>query len=217
MAAISGSVEVLKGELEVSEENAKLMSLIVKESDRLTHILNEFLVYARIDRASYNKLELLHLISEVLDILYHHKSFNSNIQINIESDESILYVVGDEGLTKQLLINLVVNACEAMGEDGGELTFRLAVHEASQTVELYVQDNGPGIDDRHMKHIYQPFYSTKKEGTGLGLAIVHRICDALDLPMNVSTQQGEGTTFMIEFNKFQSKPNNESVSVKELA
>ncbi len=217
LAAISGSVEVLKSELDVSEENAKLMSLIVKESDRLSHILNEFLVYARIDRPSYNKVELLHLISEVIEILYHHKSFHSGIKINIESDESMMYVIGDESLFKQLLLNLAMNACEAMGEKGGELTFRLAVHDSTDIVELYIQDNGPGIESHHLKHIYQPFYSTKKEGTGLGLAIVHRICSAQNLSISISSQMGEGTTFMVELNKYIPQNNSATLPVTQNA
>ena len=96
LAAISGSVEVLKSELQVSEENEKLMSLIVKESDRLTHTLNEFLIYARIDRPSYHKVELLHIISEVLEITYHHKSYHKGISINIDADETMVYIIGDE-------------------------------------------------------------------------------------------------------------------------
>ena len=203
LAAISGSVEVLERELEVSGENERLMNLIVKESDRLTTILDEFLIYAKIDRPSYNKVELLHLISEVTDILFHHRSFNSNIKINIESDESIIYVEGDDGLIKQLLINLAVNACEAFDGMAGELTFRLAVYNSENTVELYVQDNGPGIPKKNVKNIYQPFFSTKKEGTGLGLSIVHRVCTALNLKINVTSQPDEGTIFMIEFNKYQ--------------
>ena len=202
LAAISGSVEVLKGELEVSEENEKLMSLIVKESDRLTHILNEFLVYARIDRPSYHKVELIHLITEVLEILYHHKSYHPKISINIDSSETMVYVIGDEHLIKQLLINLVINACEAMGDNEGELLFKVQSDINSEYVELVVEDTGPGIDSKHLKHIYQPFYSTKKEGTGLGLSIVHRVCTALGITMNVKTNIGVGTAFYVEFQKY---------------
>lgn len=202
LAAISGSVEVLKGELDVSDENERLMNLIVKESDRLTKILTDFLAYARIDSPTMRKVELCHLISEVVEIIYHHRSFCDDIKVNFEADESIIYVVGDEDLIKQLLLNLVTNACEALSGRGGNITFRLAVHERTRKVELYIQDDGPGIEPEHLKNIYQPFYSTKKEGTGLGLSIVHRICSALRLNMSVDSQVGEGTTFMIEFRAF---------------
>ncbi len=202
LAAISGSVEVLKREQQVSNENERLMTLIVKESDRLTNILNEFLTYARIDRPSYNKVEICHLISEVLEILYHHPAYGPNIRISVETDESFAYVVGDEGLLKQLLLNLAVNACEALEGQEGNLTFRVVVNEVKGTVELYVQDDGPGISAENLKKIYQPFYSTKKLGTGLGLSIVHRICSALELDISIDTQLGEGTTFLIEFRTF---------------
>lgn len=203
LAAISGSVEVLKGELEVTEENQRLMNLIIKESDRLTTILNDFLSYAKIDRPNYNKVELLHLISEVTDILYHHKSYNPQIKINIVSKESIIYVIGDEGLIKQLLLNLAVNACEAFDGASGMITFQLEVRDSNNRVDLYIKDNGPGIPGKELKNIYQPFYSTKKQGTGLGLSIVHRVCSALDLDIIVNSQPDEGTSFMIEFKKYQ--------------
>jgi len=218
LAAISGSVEVLKSELEVSEENERLLSLIVKESDRLTKILSEFLLYAKIDRASYNKVELCHLVGEVIEILYHHKTYEGKAKFNIESDESIMYVVGDEHLIKQLLLNLAVNACEAFGERGGKVDFRLVGHPQSNKVELHVQDDGPGIAAEHLKKIYQPFFSTKKEGTGLGLSIVDRICTALKLKIDVVSHEGIGTTFIIEFDNYvQEVPAAEAVSSAECA
>jgi len=202
LASISGSVEVLKNELAVSGENTKLMDLIVKESHRLSRILSEFLQYTRIDHPVYTKVELCHIINEVLQILHHHESFTQNIQINFESDESIVYVLGDEDLIKQLLLNLTVNACESFDGNGGKLSFKLVVEPNLGKVTLLVQDNGPGIADKDLKKIYQPFFSTKKQGTGLGLSIVHRICSALKLNMSVDSRLGEGTTFLIEFKRY---------------
>jgi signal transduction histidine kinase len=157
------------------------------------------LQYARVDRPAFTKVELCHIINEVLQILHHHESFTPDIRINFEVDESIVYVIGSEDLIEQLLLNLAVNACESFEGNAGELTFRLAADDASGMVELYVQDNGPGIAEKDLKKIYQPFYSTKKQGSGLGLSIVHRICSALKLNISVDSQLGEGTTFLIEF------------------
>jgi two-component system sensor histidine kinase PilS (NtrC family) len=203
LAAISGSVEVLKKELEVSQENAQLMALIVKESDRLSRILSEFLQYARIDRPAYTKVELCHLINEVVQLLYHHQSFSENVRIHFETDESIVYVIGNDDLIKQLLLNLAVNACQSFEGESGTLTFRLDTESTSGNVRLCVQDNGPGITEESLKKIFEPFYSTKKQGTGLGLSIVHRICSALKLDLKVESQVGHGTTFVIEFKKYQ--------------
>ncbi len=202
LAAISGSVEVLNNELRLQGENARLMQLIVKESHRLSRILSEFLQYARIDRPAYNKVELCHLINDVLQILHHHSSFHRDIRLNFESDDSIAYVVGDEDLIKQLLLNLAVNALEALEEKGDELTFRLVVDPVGRIVELYIQDNGPGIAGEHRKQVYQPFFSTKKQGTGLGLAIVHRICSAMKVDISFDSQLDHGTTFRLEFSTY---------------
>jgi two-component system sensor histidine kinase PilS (NtrC family) len=205
LAAISGSVEVLSHDLEVSDENERLMRLIIKESDRLTKILSEFLLYARIDRTAYNKVELYHLVTEVVEILYHYRKFEGKADFRVESDESIIYVVGDEDLIKQLLLNLAVNACESFGENGGEVVFNLMVTPCGNKVALHVSDTGPGIPPEHIKRIYQPFFSTKKEGTGLGLSIVHRICSTLQLKIDVTSEVGQGTTFIIEFDNYVQK------------
>ncbi len=198
LASISGSVEVLAREIDVSGENRRLMDLIVKESDRLTNILNEFLHYARIDRPAYSKIDLCRLVSDVVHLLRHHHSFHPDIDLRFDADQSILYVVGDEDLIKQLLLNLAVNACEAIGEGPGKLRIRLLSREGN-TVTLQVADSGCGMSHDQIRKIYQPFYSTKKQGTGLGLAIVHRACTALKLNLNVVSELDNGTTFSVDF------------------
>lgn len=202
LAAIAGSVEVLKADLHVTDENERLMNLIVKESDRLTNMLNEFLLYAKIDRVGYEKVELCHLISEVFDIVRHQPCFHEKINLHFESTESIVYAVGDDRLCKQLLLNLVVNACEAIGWDDGAVTVSLRLNNETKHIMLLVADTGPGIPQEQLSEIYKPFYSTKKTGTGLGLAIVHRICATMKIPLSVDTRPGEGTRFMLELSPF---------------
>ncbi|MEA2030088.1 MAG: ATP-binding protein [candidate division Zixibacteria bacterium] len=214
LAAISGSVEVLKSDIELSGENRRLMDLIVKESHRLSRILSEFLDYSRIERTAYNKVDLCRVVGDTIQVLHHHESFNESIKVRFETEESILYVVGDEDLFKQLLLNLSVNACEVLGTDGGSLTFRLVSDKEEGTAVLFVDDNGPGITQNLSKQIFEPFFSTKKNGSGLGLAIVNRICSALKLDLSVDSQPGEGTTFKIEFHIFKSP--NDTSNVLEL-
>ncbi|MFZ5981394.1 MAG: two-component system sensor histidine kinase NtrB, partial [Candidatus Zixiibacteriota bacterium] len=202
LAAISGSVEVLKNELKLSGENSRLMELIIKESHRLSKILSDFLTYARVGRQTYSKVELCHIVSDVLEMISHYDSFCDNISIKMLSDEAIVYIVGDEDLIKQLLVNLTVNACEAFEGKGGEITIRVESYPGSDTVSLMVRDNGPGIAEDIQEKIFQPFYSTKKQGTGLGLAIVHRICTLQKINLSVDSQPGRGTTFIMEFPLF---------------
>ncbi|MBK7143379.1 MAG: PAS domain S-box protein [bacterium] len=202
LAAISGSVEVLARDIKPVGENARLMELIVKESHRLSRILTDFLSYARVNRPTYNKVELCHIISDVIELTKHHESFRDSIKLRFESESSIVYAVGDENLIKQVLMNLAINACEAFGASGGQVVFRIFEDHARGTVELRVIDDGPGISDKDKEKIFQPFYSTKTHGTGLGLAIVHRICTALRLHLSVDSREGKGTSFSIVLNRF---------------
>jgi two-component system sensor histidine kinase PilS (NtrC family) len=198
LAAISGSVEVLRTELSVDGENERLMTLIVKESHRLSRILTDFLIYARLGRTAYAKVELCHVLGEVLQIVRHHESFNPNLTVTVESHDACVYVVGDEDLIKQLAVNLIINACEAVGKNGGEVRLKISRTMAGAVV-LEVIDDGPGIPPDELLRIFEPFYSTKKQGTGLGLAIVHRICSVLRLSIAVKSTPGLGTAFSVEF------------------
>lgn len=202
LAAISGSVEVLKGELNLVDENKQLMDLIVKESDRLTKMLAKFLQYARIERTAFNKVEMCHVISETIEILFHHEAMSPNIKVDLVSDESIVYVIGDEDLIKQILINLAANACEAFDGRAGQITFEVVNDAANGLVHIAVKDNGPGIPPEALKKIYQPFFSTRKNGTGLGLSIVHRIAEALGIELSVKSKVGFGTTFELSFKTY---------------
>ncbi len=203
LAAISGSVEMLKNDLVLSGENRRLMELILKESQRLNKILSEFLQYARVDRPAYTKVDLCHTISDVLRLLHHHDSFGDNIAISFETRLPVVYVTGDEDLLKQLLLNLMVNACEAFEGRPGRIAVEVRTDEQKGQAWLQIEDNGPGIPEDVQRKIYQPFFSTKKSGTGLGLAIVHRICSTLKLRMRVRSEIGRGTCFTIEFNSYQ--------------
>jgi len=202
LAAISGSVEVLRGELSLSGENERLMDLIIKESQRLNTILTEFLNYARIGRPSYTRVELCHLISDVVEMLRHHSAVHQQTNVRIEAQDSCVYVVGDENLVKQLLMNLGLNAAEAFGGTPGTIIFRIESQPAAGLVDLHVQDDGPGIDPQYLERIFEPFFSTKKQGTGLGLAIVHRICTSLKFGIAVNSSQTQGTTFTITFPQY---------------
>jgi len=202
LASISGSVEVLSNELKLDGENERLMSLIVKESHRLSKILTDFLTYARISSPNYSKIELCHLVGDVIEMLFHHHSFKKNVEISFDSDESIVYIIGDEDLIKQLLINLAVNACEAIGDAEGKIIIKLTTDPVENQVILSLSDNGPGISEENIKNIYKPFFSTKQQGTGLGLSIVHRVAAALKLQLTVDSGPGEGTNFEVRFPRF---------------
>jgi two-component system sensor histidine kinase PilS (NtrC family) len=216
LASISGSVEVLKEELSLSEENQKLMELILKESSRLNSIVTEFLQYAKIKETSLTKVELVHLIEEVIEIVKKHPALRTGIFIRKEIDTKPLYVLGEENQIKQLLLNLLVNALEAMEDNGDRI---LLTNKGLKTIEgfyfngeeeeeekawvpLAIIDNGKGMNEEQKEKAFLPFYSTKKSGTGLGLAIVQRLVNNLNGRIEFKSKLGQGSIFVVYFQKY---------------
>ncbi|MEZ5358749.1 MAG: ATP-binding protein [Candidatus Zixiibacteriota bacterium] len=200
LAAISGSVEVLKSELIVDGDNDKLLSLILKESGRLNKILSDFLLYARVGQPEFTKVEITALVSDITELMRRHPAFHRGISIDFNCDRRILYVSGDEDQLKQLLLNLLVNACEAIGKNDGRIDIEAGVENndgGNSNVILRIRDNGPGIPADTINNIFLPFHSTKKGGTGLGLAIVSRLTESLGGRIDVKSEPGRGAEFIL--------------------
>ncbi len=216
LASISGSVEVLKEELALSDENGKLMELILKETGRLNLILTEFLHYAKIGETSLKKVELVSLIREVIELVKKHKSYRRGIQIKEKLKDSVLYIWGEENQIKQLLLNLLGNALEAMDDKGDQIIIsnqslsQIEGHyfpgeddeEVQDLVPLAIQDEGKGMNEEQKEKLFWPFFSSKKDGTGLGLAIVQRLVNTLEGRIEFKSQLGVGSVFVVYFKKF---------------
>lgn len=202
LASISGSVEVLKNDLALDGDNKKLLSLIIKESSRLNHILSDFLLYARVGRSRFQKVELNRILSDVIELIRRHPAYHDKIKIEFLAENPITYISGDEDQVKQLLLNLGVNACEALEENAGHIRFEIRLEKepvGDGFVRLIVKDDGPGIPAERIDKVFLPFYSTKKNGTGLGLSIVSRLIQALDGKVEIQSQLGQGTEFRLRF------------------
>lgn len=215
LASISGSVEVLRNELNLEGENQKLLELILKESNRLNTILKEFLQYAKSGETSLGRVELKRVVDEVIEIVKKHPSYQERISIRKRLDDSPIYILAEENQLKQLLINLLVNALEAMEEKGNELliTTRQSdlemvfnYHHQNSSEDFYIPltivDQGKGMTGEQMQKAFLPFYSNKKSGTGLGLAIVQRIVNNLNGRIECKSKLGQGTAFIVYLHKY---------------
>ncbi|HEQ99673.1 MAG TPA: PAS domain S-box protein [candidate division Zixibacteria bacterium] len=204
LASISGSVEILKQELNPEGENQRLMDLIVKESSRLSNILTDFLVYARVKTPNFGKVEINRLVSDVIEIARNHTSYREKIKLRSESDDTTIYVSGDDEQIRQVLFNLVVNALEAIESDKGSVKIKIEGNSPIYTdqVILSVIDDGGGMTREVKDRIFSPFFSTKKEGTGLGLAIVRRLVDNMGGRIWVETSPHGGTIFKFTLIKY---------------
>ena len=105
-------------------------------------------------------------------------------------------IQADPAHMKQVFLNLLINACEAM-EDGGTLTIRSGYHPDTNTVTVNVRDTGSGIEEKDLARIFDPFFSTKKKGTGLGLSVVNGIVARHDGKVEIDSAPGKGTDFRV--------------------
>jgi two-component system, NtrC family, sensor histidine kinase PilS len=208
LASISGSVEVLKSEIALNGENARLMELIVKESERLTRILNDFLIYARTTPTFSTKVELVSVVSDTIELLKHNSALPKTILLDFKTEQPMVYVVADEDQLRQVVINVITNAVDAVDVNSGTIQMRIFAPAGKLGVSdtdwvcLQIADNGCGLDEKDKERIFEPFFSRKRGGTGLGLAIVKRCLDSFDARIEVESVPGSGSTFALYFRRY---------------
>lgn len=149
---------------------------IVQQVENLKEMVKAFSEYARPPRLQMGMINLNHLISEVLDL---YRNDRSPVQFVLQLDDDLPEIEADAGRLRQVLLNLIKNALEAgEGEnDYVEITSQAASWPGGQSVELSICDQGPGIPDEMLTHLFEPYVTSKPRGTGLGLAIVKKIIE----------------------------------------
>jgi two-component system sensor histidine kinase PilS (NtrC family) len=199
LASLSGSIQVLKGELELKDDEKNLMDIVVRETERLNTIITEFLEYARPKTNQTEHIILLSVLDETIMLLKNSSDYMKNIRISRDVHPTI-QLKGDAQRLRQVFWNLFINACQAM-PNGGEMTCTAVPYSqvASDTMwcEIVIADTGMGIAQEYLDKIFDPFFTTKTGGSGLGLAIVYRIVEDHGGVIGVSSEPGKGTQFRI--------------------
>lgn len=206
LASIRGSIEMLVEDMSLSREDNRLFSLVMRESDRLTSILNDFLAFARIGEMPehsflHERVDIASLIDDVIELGKKHPSYHSGIEI-INKLRSPVYVAGDDSTLKQVFTNLLVNACESIGSQSGEIVIenvgeRRDIIDERSIVGIAVCDSGEGIDERHREEVFKPFFSKKGSGSGLGLAIANGIVSRHRGYIEVGDSPSGGACFVV--------------------
>lgn len=196
---IAGSVEVLQRELRVSGENARLLELIVRESERLDSFIRELLDYARERPLHTETVEVGSLLKDAVDVARRHPSAGPDTVLELTPSDEPLWARMDYEQMKQVLLNLIINAMEAI-ETTGRVTVRPIAEARGPrrgVVGFEVRDTGIGIPPEELQRVTEPFFSTKNGGTGLGLAIVNRIVERHGGTMHLESRVGEGTAIRV--------------------
>ncbi|HSQ78097.1 MAG TPA: ATP-binding protein, partial [Nitrospirota bacterium] len=199
LASLSGSIQVLQGELDLKGDNRHLMDIVVRETDRLNSIITDFLEYALPKTAQDDRIVLSSLLEETITLLKNSKEFVEGISISCNVDPMIT-TRGDARRMRQVFWNLLINSCQAM-PNGGAMTIGATPVSFGEVdsawCEIVIADTGQGISREHLAKIFDPFFTTKIGGTGLGLAIAYRIIEDHGGTIAVETEEGKGTKFRI--------------------
>ena len=195
LAAMSGSIQVLRQDLPLSEEQAQLMDIVLRESERLNDTIRSFLAYARPQRFAVNRLDVRRTLQDTALLIRNGSDVREDHVVDVDVPSEPVWFDADENQLRQIVWNLATNGLRAMAA-GGRL--RLAVaHEPKPggdgDVVLTVEDEGRGIPPDEVDAMFQPFHSSFEKGTGLGLAIVHRIVTDYSGTIQVSSHVGRGT------------------------
>ena len=179
----------------VEERTLRRAKLLLGEVKRLDGIVNDFLTLARGYEIAPASVDLELLVTELLS-LNQAESDRLGIRCRNSLEPAARYVVADPKFLRLALMNLVVNAQQAMAESGGELLVETRARDGM--VEIRITDTGPGIEREALEKIWQPFFSTKAGGTGLGLPTTRRIIEELGGDIRVVSERGRGTRFTMK-------------------
>jgi len=208
LASIRGSVETIMNSEGIADSDyeRRLMNLIVKETDRLTNVLEEFLVFARlkelpVDHITYNRVDLAKIISEIVLMLRHNPDFAGKVEIENRL-EGELWTLGREEQLKDAFYNLIINAKDAISDESGTITIDLArersgFYAEKRLIGVSITDSGQGIPEEILSQIFTPFFSTKPRGTGLGLAIAQGIVNRHRGIIEAENIEGGGARFTV--------------------
>ncbi len=233
IGAILGYTNLLTAYVENNEEAMDYLGRIEKEITRIDTIVRELLDFSRPSITESVPVDVNAFVTDTVSFFSHQKLMAS-VELQTRLDEDSPMVRADPDQLKQVLINLMFNACDAI-EDGGRLTIattktgspelesRAFDEQQAEVIEISVSDTGKGIPPHELQKIFDPFYTTKPpgKGTGLGLAISQRIIDSFGGSLHVESTEGEGSTFAIRLapwrpeEQVENKPGNRKLGAQD--
>lgn len=168
--------------------------VILSELTRISDIVNEFLTLSKPQQASFNNHHPHSLLQTIVPII-ESQAHLVNVDVCLDLDHEVPLILCDQNQVKQVFINIMKNAIEAMADGGGVLT--VSTRAAAGGVMIRVQDTGPGIPKNKLSRLGEPYYTTKTEGNGLGIMMCYKIIQAHGGSLHFDSEPGAGTTVTV--------------------
>jgi len=210
LASLSGSIQLLKSELNLDDQQKHLMEITLRESERLNALITDFLLFAQPPQTRKVVYPMRKILQETIELVVHSPSFHDGIHIPPPSGQEEVYASVDPNQMKQVFWNLLINAAQAMS-NGGEIQVQLGKGNGwgvtglpllsqaggKEWARISIIDSGNGMAQEEKEKIFEPFFTTKENGTGLGLSIVHRIIENHNGVIRVESELDKGSSFNI--------------------
>jgi len=199
LTSIAGSVSMLSGIADLSDEHRQLLQIVTRESERLNGIITDFLAYSRGKQYRFATVDLLPLLEDTLTLLEHRLvAENTGIRIERKYNFKEALTMADGDKIKQVFWNFCENAVRAMTA-GGVLS--ISLEQVGEDWQVNFADTGPGMSRQLVEKIFEPFQSQFEGGTGLGLAIVYQIVQAHEGKVWARSKVGEGSVFVLRLRR----------------
>jgi signal transduction histidine kinase len=207
LGSIKGAAEILRDEFPTGHPKAEFLDILIKETAQLNQVVEDFLGFARDrqDHGAVERADLGAIVREAISLL-ERQTRKQHLTITCDIPEAAV-VEGSPVHVKQVILNLILNAVQASGDNGhvvvrGEIQSSKIVGAERREVEgalavLFVEDEGPGIPQKELDKVFTPFFTTKEEGTGLGLAISQRIVMSLGGTLEAGNRETGGARFTL--------------------
>jgi two-component system NtrC family sensor kinase len=196
-SGIANAMQIILSELNEDDERRPIYEEIVRQVDRMNKAISDLLIYAQPSPPVLEIVDVAYMVAAALRFV-EPQAQNSSVTITKKIDQNLPPILADRKQVEQVLINLYINAIQAMPE-GGQMMIRCWQDSDDRRVRISVADTGPGISREKQADIFKPFYTTKAKGSGLGLAICRRIMQEHRGRIELDSEPGRGTTFTLTF------------------
>jgi Signal transduction histidine kinase, nitrogen specific len=196
LAGISGSIEMLSQTVN-NDDDRKLMKIVLREIDRLNNLITEFLDYSRPETPPTDPVNLASVLNEILDNMKTNAQVRADV-VQVREYQPELWILGRRDKLTQVFLNIVINSYQAM-VSSPEAKMEVRGQVVGNMIEVRLKDTGCGMSEATRKRMFEPFHTTKPKGTGLGLAVTHKILEGHAAQIQVESEMGKGTEFILRF------------------